>query len=404
MVSDVFGDVRKRVLQTFPERQIYLRSGGEVTYFNLSTRIQLFVVALLTTILLWCMLSLLNVTLGVNPFSDADSEVQKLEARYERLLADSQAKEKSAKLMLAEQRESFERMAAVIEAKHNTLTRIVGAEAISLSGQEPAIKFAEAEILMAPTIRDATDRVARRNEIAEYDIATGLPIDRPLTALADTQSDILISAEAEILDRIDFNRALIQATEMDVDTILQQGTQGQGGPYIPLDGIDVPDIDGQFQSRITTIQARLYESEALTEAITAMPLGHPVKNETVLTSKFGVRRDPFTRRPTFHAGLDFISGPMAPIVATAPGTITHVGRKGAYGLVVEIDHGHGFKTRYAHLKKTFVKRGQTVEKGERVGGMGSTGRSTATHLHYEVHFQGRAYDPKKFLKAGLYVH
>jgi murein DD-endopeptidase MepM/ murein hydrolase activator NlpD len=104
-----------------------------------------------------------------------------------------------------------------------------------------------------------------------------------------------------------------------------------------------------------------------------------------------------------HHGLDFGGQRKTPIVATAAGIVTRVGRSGAYGNMVEIDHGHGFKTRYAHLYKTFVKRGQTVDKGEKIGGMGSTGRSTATHLHYEVHFQGRAYDPSKFLKAGLYV-
>ena len=104
-----------------------------------------------------------------------------------------------------------------------------------------------------------------------------------------------------------------------------------------------------------------------------------------------------------HHGLDFGGQKSTPIVATAEGVVSYVGRRGTYGRVVEIDHGHGFKTRYAHLNKTFVKRGQKVDKGFKVGGMGSTGRSTANHLHYEIHFQGRAYDPNKFLKAGLYV-
>lgn len=403
MVNDVFGDVRSRILQTFPERQIYLRSGGEVTYYNLSTRVQIGVVTAIGIMAIWCALSLLSATIGITPFSSKDDQVQKLEQRYEQLLAESRTKEETAALKLAEQRESFQRVAAVIEAKHNTLSRIVGSETVPLVGDEPAIKFADAEILMAPTVRDNVDRVARRNEITDYDLNTGLPIDRSLMALADTQADILVSAESDILDRIELNRALIQKTNMEVDTVLEQGTQGQGGPFIPVDGLEIPSVDGQFQSRITTIEARLSEAEALQSAIDAMPLGHPVLNETVMTSRFGIRRDPFTKRPTHHAGIDFIGGSMAPIVATAPGKVTYAGRKGAYGLVVEIDHGHGFTTRYAHLKKTYVKRGQSVEQGEKIGGMGSTGRSTATHLHYEVHFQGRAFDPHKFLKAGLYV-
>lgn len=403
MVSDVIGDVRKRVLQTFPERQIYLRSGGEVTYYNLTTRLQVAIVTAITIMALWCVMSLLNAMFGLSLFGSPDERIVALEATYERQLADSQAKVENAELLLTEQRQSFELMAANIEAKHNTLSQIVGTDAVPTVGAEPALKFAEAEIIMAPTRRDSVDRVARRGYIPSHEISTGLPIDRSLASLDDTQNDILISAEADILETIDFNRALIETTDMEVETVLEQGTQGQGGPFIPLSGFSTPMIDGAFQPRVTTIQARLYEAEALAKVIKAMPLGHPVKNETVMTSHFGVRRDPFTKRPTFHEGLDFIGGTMAPIVATASGTVIYSGVKGGYGRVVEIDHGHGFVTRYAHLKKTFVKRGQTVEKGDQLGGMGSTGRSTATHLHYEVHFQGRPFDPKKFLKAGLYV-
>ena len=403
MVSDVIGDVRMRILQTFPERQIYLRSGGEVTYYNLTSRMQVLFVTAISVMALWCVTSLVNALFGFSLFGSPDERIVQLEANYERQIADSRAKVENTELLLTKQRQSFERMAANIEAKHNTLSQIVGTDAVPTIDAEPAIKFAKAEIIMAPTQRDSVARVARRSDIPSHEISTGLPIDRSLSSLDDTQNDILISAESDLLESIDFNRALIKTTDMDVETVLEQGTRGQGGPFIPLSGLDVPMIDGTFQPRIATIQARLYEAEALAKVVDAMPLGHPVENDTVLTSHFGVRRDPFTKRPTFHEGLDFIGGTMAPIVATAAGTVIYAGQKGGYGRVVEIDHGHGFVTRYAHLKKTFVKRGQTVEKGDRVGGMGSTGRSTATHLHYEIHFQGRAFDPEKFLKAGLYV-
>lgn len=403
MIADVIGDARKRVLQTFPERQIYLRSGGEVTYYNLSTRFQTSVIALIIFMAAWCLLTIVNLAFGVSPFASTDERIVEIESNYERQLADSQAKIENVELLLSEQRLNFETMAANIEAKHNALSEIVGTEAVSIMGDEPLLKFADAEILMAPTLRDSVDRVARRASIPTHDIATGLPFDRSLSSLDQTQNNILLSAEADLLEQIDFNRALIEATDMDLDTVMEQGAQGQGGPYIPLDGPDLPLLEGEFQPRTTAIQARLYEAEALVEIVRALPLGHPVLNETVLTSKFGVRRDPFTKRPTHHSGLDFIGGPMAPIVATASGTVKFAGWGGAYGNMVEIDHGNGFITRYAHMKKLNVKRGQTVEAGDQVGGMGSTGRSTATHLHYEVHFDGRARDPKNFLKAGRYV-
>lgn len=403
MIADVIGDARKRVLQTFPERQIYLRSGGEVTYYNLSTRVQAAVIALIILMAAWCLLTVLDLAFGISPFPSIDERIVEIESNYERRLASSQAKIENVELLLAEQRLSFETMAANIEAKHHTLSEIASTDTVSIMDNEPALKFADAEILMSPTRRDSMDRVSRRASMPTHDIATGLPFDRSLSALDQTQNDILLSAEAELLAQIDFNRAVIEATDMDMDTVLEQGAQGQGGPYIPLDGPDIPLLEGEFQPRTTAIKARLYEAEALSEIVRALPLGHPVLNETVLTSKFGVRRDPFTKRPTHHSGLDFIGGPMAPIVATAPGTVKFAGWGGAYGNMVEIDHGNGFITRYAHLKKLNVKRGQIVETGDQVGGMGSTGRSTATHLHYEVHFDGRARDPKNFLKAGRYV-
>lgn len=403
MINDVIGDMRQRILQTFPERQIYLRSGGEVKYYNLSTRVQVGVVAGLGFMAVWCALTLINIAFGVSPFASTDERIVELETNYQRQLADSRAKVENVELLLTEQRQSFETMAANIEAKHYTLSQIAGADAIGILGDEPALKFAGAEILMAPTLRDSTDRVARRSTLETHDISTGLAFDESLSTVDQTQNNILLSAETDLLNKIDFNRALIEATGMDLDTVMAQGTEGQGGPYIPLEGPDALLLEGEFQARSTAIQARLYEAEALTEIVDALPLGHPVLNESIQTSRFGVRRDPFTKRPTHHSGLDFIGGSMAPIVATAPGTVKFAGWGGAYGNMVEIDHGNGFITRYAHMKKLNVKRGQKVETGDQVGGMGSTGRSTGTHLHYEVHFDGRARDPKNFLKAGRYV-
>lgn len=403
MIIDVFGDMRKRVLQTFPERQIYLRSGGEVTYFNLSTRLQLFAVSIVSIMAGWCLLTLINIAMGASPFVKTDARILELEAAYKRQLAESQAKIENTELLLAEQRASFETIAANIEAKHNTLSELAGSEALIALAEDPVLKFADAEILMSPTARDTAERVARRTTLDTPAVATGLPIDRSLTSLNETQNDILISAEDEIIDKIEFKRAVIEATDMNLDDVLSASAQGQGGPFIPLGAPQAPLVEGQFQPRVTSIEARLYEAEALAEIVESLPLGHPVKTESVMTSRFGVRRDPFTKRPTHHGGLDFIGGTMAPITATAPGVVTKAGWNGSYGNMVEIDHGHGFTTRYAHMKKLYVKRGQTVEKGDKVGGMGSTGRSTGTHLHYEVRFQGRAYNPEKFLKAGLHV-
>jgi len=402
MLNDVISDVRTHILRHFPERQIYLRSGGEVKYYVLSTRLQLTVSTAFTVMALWCLYTMINLLVGHNPLRTSGQAMKSQKANYERMVADLKAKEENTRLMLSEQRDNFETMARQLEQKHQTLSQIMGAQmnAGALTGS-PTVEYATSRVLMAPTARDATPRESRRGFVQTASLTTGMNFDNSLNTMGASQDVFLISAERDTQDKIERNRALIKSTDMDVDTVLKSAPSGKGGPYAPLNSIK-PNSEG-FVSRVSAIQARAAEVDALDEAVAALPLGHPVGTETYRTSSFGLRQDPFTKRPTMHHGLDFGGQRLAPIVATADGVVTYVGTKGAYGRTVEIDHGHGFKTRYSHLHKTFVKRGQTVDKGFKVGGMGSTGRSTANHLHYEIHFQGRAYDPSKFLKAGLYV-
>ena len=402
MINDVIGDIRTYVLRHFPERQIYLRSGGEVKYYVLSTKLQLSVVTAFSVMALWCFVTMLNVLVGHNPLRTSSQEIRHVKAQYERLLADSQAKEDSSRMMLAEQRANFEAMAKTLEEKHQTLSQIMDSSGGSSVAGMANFDYAKTNVLMSPTARDTQPRTSRRDVIQTAHLTTGLSVDGSLNTMDEAQNAYLINAEAETLQKIERNRALIQSTEMDVDTVLAESAFGKGGTYLPLDTSTILPDTG-FVSRVTAIQARVAEVNALAEAVESLPTGSPVNGDTYRTSTFGVRQDPFTKRPTFHQGLDFGGQRLTPIIATAGGVVTYSGRKGNYGRVVEIDHGHGFKTRYAHMEKTFVKRGQTVDKGFQIGGMGSTGRSTGTHLHYEVFFQGRVYDPAKFLKAGLYV-
>ena len=116
-----------------------------------------------------------------------------------------------------------------------------------------------------------------------------------------------------------------------------------------------------------------------------------------------MRFDPFTGRPALHAGLDFGGGMGTAIYTTAPGVVSFTGVRSGYGNVVEIDHGGGFKTRYAHLSSMAVRVGERVALGERIAAMGSTGRSTGPHLHYEVWVNGRAQNPDRFVRAGQHV-
>ena len=403
MINDVFGELRSRVLQHFPERQLYLRSGGEVKYYVFGTKMQMAIVGGLIAVAAWCLFTMFNLIWGYNPMRAPAQEIKRVEARYQRLLADAQAKESNARLMLNEQRQSFEQMAKNLNEKHETISQIFKKETSSAPLPSSSVKYAGNRVLIAPTVRDAAPRTARSSIIKKESLDTGMDIDLSMNNLDDTQNAILVSAETDTLERIERGRAIIRATDLSVDTVLRESPFGKGGPFIDLGDNSNLTAEDSFGSRVASIKARVSEAEAIDSALASLPSGHPVGVETYRTSSYGLRKDPFTKRPTFHEGLDFGGQRNTPIVATADGKVTLAGRNGGYGKSVEIDHGHGFVTRYGHMHKLNVKRGQIIKKGDKIGGMGSTGRSTATHLHYEVLFLGRPYDPDKFLKAGHYV-
>ena len=134
-----------------------------------------------------------------------------------------------------------------------------------------------------------------------------------------------------------------------------------------------------------------------------LPLAVPMQGEAEVSSNYGRRVDPFTKQWAFHAGVDYIGPVRAPVMSTAPGVVVYSGRKGPYGRTVEIDHGLGVKTRFAHLSSISVQTGDVVAFGRQIGTMGSTGRSTGQHLHYEILLDDEQIDPSKFIEAGYHV-
>jgi murein DD-endopeptidase MepM/ murein hydrolase activator NlpD len=171
-----------------------------------------------------------------------------------------------------------------------------------------------------------------------------------------------------------------------------------GGPFVPFK----PKADaGVFDRQLYRIALARSQVDRLTRAMVSVPVRKPVLGEIDTTSGFGMRIDPFIRSPAMHTGLDFRGQPGDPIRATAGGTVAQAGWNGGYGKMVEIDHGNGFSTRYAHLSEIAVALGQHVRIGQTVGRLGSTGRSTGPHLHYETRVEGEAVDPQKFLRAGI---
>jgi murein DD-endopeptidase MepM/ murein hydrolase activator NlpD len=171
-----------------------------------------------------------------------------------------------------------------------------------------------------------------------------------------------------------------------------------GGPFVPVKlSADSSPFDRQLY-RINITRAQV---DRLSRTLALVPYRKPVIGEVEFTSGFGVRSDPFIGRPAMHTGLDFRAAMGDAVRATANGKVVSAGWSGGYGRMVEIDHGNGLSTRYGHLSEIGVKIGDAVKIGQVIGEVGSTGRSTGPHLHYETRIDGEAVDPQKFLRAGV---
>jgi murein DD-endopeptidase MepM/ murein hydrolase activator NlpD len=238
-------------------------------------------------------------------------------------------------------------------------------------------------------------------------------LQNQLDALQEQQAVLVGELEDRAVTTIDGLEDTVDATGLNLDELMRRmdAESGVGGPYIGLpelgrNGDDFAesghDPGAALNAPLDRLYGRLARWKALNMALERVPLTPPVDNFYV-SSDFGRRRDPYTGRRAMHAGIDMAGPRNAEILATAPGVVAHAGWLGQYGTMVEIDHGFGLTTRYGHMRKVLVKKGQTVAFRDRIGIMGSTGRSTSRHVHYEIRFDGEPVDPAKFIEAGRNV-
>ncbi|MDH7794868.1 MULTISPECIES: M23 family metallopeptidase [unclassified Beijerinckia] len=188
---------------------------------------------------------------------------------------------------------------------------------------------------------------------------------------------------------------------LDRFTPARQASAGEpaavGGPFVPLKS----DSNGSpFEREVIRQQDQIILAQRLRQALPFIPLRRPLSSVADVTSPFGARTDPFLGRAAMHTGVDLREPYGAQVVATAAGKVVTAGWNGGYGNMVEIDHGHGVSTRYGHMSAILVSEGQQLTAGTVVGRLGSTGRSTGAHLHYEVRIDDEPVDPTRFLRAG----
>ena len=198
---------------------------------------------------------------------------------------------------------------------------------------------------------------------------------------------------------IDAAEKLLAQVGISPNQVAKKPPRGMGGPFIPARPGDSADPLGKS---ITALLANLERRNDLNGVINSLPVGAPLASYAI-GSKFGSRTDPFNGSAAFHQGIDLTAEKKSPVNSPAGGTVLTVTTDSRLGRLVEIDHGHNLVTRYGHLSASNVKVGQKVAKGDVLGFVGSTGRSTGPHLHYEVLVNGQPVDPMRFMKAAKHV-
>ena len=351
--------------------------------FVLSTSRQIAGASVLAGVALWMGVCTAAMLISMMSASSADREIARVKAQSERWIADRQARLDSAVAQLNTTGSSTAQLADDVEKRHAALAMLL----TDLKGAPGA----------AEALTPAIDRALASNTSSN-------PVRR-VEMVRMSQERLLDAADDFAKSRADRLRLAFRLAGLSPTAYVPRNG-ALGGPLIesrdPRALAAVLDVDEDFAVRIQSAARDTTEASSLAEAAKSLPFAKPTV-ESRRSSGFGVRFDPFTHRPALHSGLDFSGASMSPVLSTGPGTVSFTGVRSGYGNTIEVDHGRGLKTRYAHLRSIGVARGQRVAVGQRIGGMGSTGRSTGTHLHYEVWVNGRAQNPDRFLKAGAHV-
>ena len=344
-----------------------MRANGQVKFLKVSAKLQRTVAAVIVSALaIWLVATLAML------FNQYSISVDRM------ALVKKEAAIKNSEQRVADYRGSIDDVAKELAERQDLLdsltTNFIGNEVVE--AKDASGKDAELE----KTVKEVSSLIPEAASLAELD-ARQLVYAVRLTRAANNRAE-----KAE---------AAIRKFGLNPDAMVRRGASAMGGPFIPFFGSKKKN---ELDPRFARLNSALTRMDVLERSLLAIPSGMPA-NLNMMSSGFGYRSDPFTRRGAMHSGLDF-KGPYGqPILAAAKGKISFAGWKSGYGKAIEITHGNGMLTRYAHLSRIAVKTGQAVDQGKVIGKMGSTGRSTGTHLHFEVRLNNKAINPRPFLEA-----
>jgi murein DD-endopeptidase MepM/ murein hydrolase activator NlpD len=424
--------VRARAAQIFRPREVLLRSDGEVRLVRLSSLAQQSAVAVFV-------LAIVGGIAASNAYRIALMEVETRSLDVARLEEDHRARaaELNEALVRATERgraESAETVARLVQQRDMLSGRIAEIErglATAETERERALathtglmeRLQQVEARLGARVPDAAsaaeraaaverlriEAMAERGRLAvearrlamEHRSAPGSPNGaRAANQDAAKAQDAAVSEIAgSTKGQIEEIMRILRATGLQTDRVVAARVANAGGPFIDAVG------EGTLPNAILKLASLGSDLERLRDlrvVLRSLPVLTPL-DEFAVMSPFGMRRDPFNGQLAMHSGIDLQAPPRTPVLATASGRVVTAGWSGEYGNMVEIRHEFGLSTRYGHLTRVDVRVGQRVERRQTVGLLGSTGRSTGPHVHYEVLVDGRAIDPVRFLEAARHV-
>ncbi|WP_369405434.1 peptidoglycan DD-metalloendopeptidase family protein [Novosphingobium lentum] len=363
-----------RLRSWFPEREFFMRSQGQVRFIRISSRLQMGGAGLIAgAVLAWAVAMAVMIFAQFSASSSRDSLLQR------------EAAVTTAETRVAQYRKGVGGIATDLQKRQDFIEKMVQSHLGELPADLPKGTVSDSSTEADKTVRKISMVLPEAAGLARIE-ARQLALVERLTRYADAQS---ASAETAIR-RVGLNPQLMMAS--------YNGRDAQGGPLIPMSTGPGNSTDPRF----ARLGASLERMSALRHGLAAIPNTLPASLEYI-SSGFGYRSDPFTGQGAFHAGLDF-RGPIgAPIYAAATGTISFAGVRSGYGNCVEISHGNGLLTRYAHMSRIEATVGQPINAGQVIGLIGSTGRSTGPHLHFEVRINDQPVNPRPFLEANAHV-
>jgi murein DD-endopeptidase MepM/ murein hydrolase activator NlpD len=295
---------------------------------------------------------------------------------------------------------SPEARVAMMKAKVDKMKADVAAMKLAAKAQVSKVEQRQAliaAVLSGESTPEEIEAAMRSNpELASLSPDLAAPLGRV------EKRQLALAAKAQKVAELRYKTTAAKLRKLGIDPSRFSSSEGMGGPYEPVEGKGATAearSDAQFRSLFMTWK----KLDSLEHGVISIPSVHPISADLHFSSYFGVRSDPFRGTSAMHAGVDIPGAKGTPIYATADGIVERAGRAGGYGNLVEIDHGKGIETRYGHLSKIMVEPNERVKRGQVIALMGSTGRSTGSHLHYEVRIDGRAVNPMPFLQTADYL-